>query len=126
VLFPPATAAILLADGARKAATTPHGWLVFGTALVAGATPPLVYTAALAREGRLFVRDGDARRSRTKVTRVAIPAGWLLGVGLVVASSALGGASALVLETTLGGIALGFWPGLLANFLRLRRDEWTR
>jgi hypothetical protein len=23
------------------------------------------------------------------------------------------------------GALLGFWPGLLANYLRLRREKWT-
>jgi hypothetical protein len=127
VLFPPAAAAILIAEGARRAASASNGWFAFGTALVAGAVVPLAYTIVLAREGRLFLRGEDAiERSRLKIARVGIPVGWLLGVGLLAAALALGGLAALVFYAALGGLALGFWPGLVANFLRLRREAWTQ
>jgi len=126
VLFPPAVAGILLAAAAVEAASTPKGWPAFASALVAGAAPPLVYTVVLAREGRLFLRGDAVERSRTRIARVGIPLGWLLGATLLVASLAAAGLSAVVLYALLGGVALGVWPGLLANFLRLRRERSTR
>jgi hypothetical protein len=127
VLFPPATAAVLLAAGAVEAASTPNGWPAFAAAFTAGVTPPLVYTVVLAREGRLFLRrEEDVERERARIARIAVPVGWLVGGALLAASLAVAGVSAVVLEAMLGGLALGFWPGLLANFLRLRRETWTQ
>jgi hypothetical protein len=124
VLFPPACAAVLLGEGAFRAASASHGWLVFGIAFVAGAAPPVIYTVVLLREGRLILRDADAiERNRAKL-RVGVPLGWLLGATLVVVLLAAGGSAGVVFVTVLGGIALGLWPGLLANFLRLRREVW--
>jgi hypothetical protein len=77
----------LLGEGAFRAASASHGWLVFGIAFVAGVVPPAVYTVVLLREGRLFVRDTDAiERNRTKL-RVSVPLGWLLGATFVVVCS---------------------------------------
>ena len=124
VLFPPAVAAVLLGEGAVRAASAPNGWLVFGLALTAGAAPPAIYTLVLIREGRLFLRDADAVERNHARSRVGVPLGWLLGGTLVVASLAAGGSAGVVFPTVLGGLALGLWPALLANFLRLRREVW--
>jgi hypothetical protein len=124
VLFPPAAAAVLLSEGAFRAASADHGWLVFGIALIAGVAPPAVYTVVLLREGRLFLRDADdVERNRVRL-RVGVPLGWLLGATLVVVLLATGGSAGIVFVTVLGGLALGLWPGLLANFVRLRREVW--
>ena len=124
VVFPPAAAAVLLAEGALRAASEPNGWLAFGVAFIAGAVPPVVYTVVLLHEGRLFFRDADAvERNRAK-TRVGVSLGWVLGAARVLALLASGASTGVVLVTALGGLALGLWPGLLANFLRLRRDVW--
>jgi hypothetical protein len=127
VLFPPAAASVLLAAGALDAASTPHGWLVFIAALAAGFVPTILYTLVLAREGRLFLRDSAAiERNRDRIIRVGIPIGWVLAGGLVAASVLLDGFSSVVFATALAGAVLGLWPGILANFIRLRREVWTR
>jgi hypothetical protein len=127
VLFPPAAASVLLAAGARDAASTPHGWLAFIAALAAGFVPSILYTLVLAREGRLFPRDSAAiERNRDRIIRVGIPIGWVLAGGLVTASVLLDGFFSVVFASALAGAVLGFWPGILANFIRLRREVWTR
>jgi hypothetical protein len=82
-----------------------------------------MYTLVLLREQRLFLRDKPAiERNRDRIA-AGRPIGWLLGAGLVAAGVALGGFSKVVLLAVLAGVAFGFWPGLLANFLRLRREH---
>jgi hypothetical protein len=94
---------------------------------VAGALPPLVYTLVLAREGRLFLRaESEIVRSRSQIRAVGIPLGWALAAVTLLAATMLEGSASVILSAMLGGAALGFWPGLLANFLRLRREQWTR
>ena len=108
------------------AASERHGRLAFGAALVAGLLPPLAYTVVLARENRLFLRDSAAiARSRDRIGRFGISAGWILGVVFVAAAVSFGGLSRVVFFCVLAGASLGFWPGLVANFLRLRREGWT-
>jgi hypothetical protein len=126
-VFPLATGVGLLAVGALDAASTPNGWLAFATALVAGLVPPVVYTLILARHGRLYLRDSDSiERSRDRISQISIPIGWLLAGALLAASAVFGGLSRVVFATALGGAILGFWPGILMNFIRLRREGWTR
>ncbi len=126
VVLPPAFALIVLSAAGLYASSTAHGWLAFGCAVAGGLVPPLVYTVVLAKEGRLFLRDTEEiQRSRARITAVAIPAGWALGAALTVVAVLFGGLSKVTLLAVLGGAMLGFWPGLLANFMRLRREEWT-
>jgi hypothetical protein len=125
VVLPPTFAAVVLSAAAVDAGSTVHGWLAFGCAFVGGLVPPLVYTVVLAREDRLFLRgQRQIRRSRTQAT-AAIPAGWAIGAALVIASALVGDVVRVTLFAALGGAMLGFWPGLLANFVRLRGEEWT-
>jgi hypothetical protein len=127
VFFPLATGTVLIAAGALDAASTPNGWLAFVTALVAGVVAPVVYTLILAREGRLYLRDSAAiERSRDRISRISIPIGWLLAGAMLAASAVLAGLSSVVVATAPGGAALGIWPGILANFIRLRREVWTQ
>jgi hypothetical protein len=112
-----------LRKGPSEAASAAHGWLAFGGVLLACAIAPVVCTVVLARKGRLFLRDADSiDRNRERITRFAIPVGWVLGGALVITSLVSPG---YVLPTALAGLALGFWPGILANFLRLRRERWS-
>jgi hypothetical protein len=108
------------------AASERHGWRAFAAALVAGLLPPLAYTVVLARENRLFLRDSTAiARNRDRIGRIGISSGWILGLALAAAALAFGGVSQVVFFCLLAGATLGCWPGLLANFLRLRREGWT-
>ena len=126
VIFPPAAGAVLLVAGALDAASRPHGWLAFGAALAAGAVPPVLCTIMLARKGRLYLRESDAvERSRDRIRRVSIPIGWLLA-GLVPVFLLVGGLFRVAVVVAFGGAVLGLWPGLLANFMRLRREVWTQ
>jgi hypothetical protein len=78
----------------------------------------------LARSGGLFLRDPDTiERNRDRISRLGIPIGSLLGAGLIATSVALG-RSWLIAGPALAGALIGFYPGLLANFLRLRREVW--
>jgi hypothetical protein len=110
---------------AREAEETSHGWLVFVVASAAGICGPLAATVVLARRGRLFLSDeADVERNRGSVFRFGTKAGYVLG-GVLVLAVALGG-PALIVGLALGsGALLGFWPGLLANYLRLRRERWS-
>ena len=108
------------------AASERHGRVAFAAALVAGLLPPIAYTVALARENRLFLRDSAAiARNRDRIGRFGIWSGWILGVVFVAAAVSFGGVSRVVFFCVLAGASLGFWPGLVANFLRLRREGWT-
>jgi hypothetical protein len=127
VVYPPVVGAGLLAIAASAATSTEHGWLIVGAAATAGAIPPLVYTAILAREKRLFLRDRvDVERNRSQIERISVPIGWTLAAALLVTSALVGGFSTSLIASLVGGAILGFWPGLLANFLRLRREKWSR
>ena len=110
-----ACAGVLLARAATSASPT-----TVAVGAAGGTLLPLAYTLKLRREGRLYLgSDADIERQRERIDRVSVPIGWLLGLGLV-ASAGVEGVLAAV-----GGIALGFFPGLLANFLRLRREQWA-
>jgi hypothetical protein len=125
-VLPPAFAAILLSAAAVDAASERHGWRAFAAALVAGLLPPLAYTVVLARENRLFLRDSAAiARNRDRIGRLGISSGWILGLALAAAALSFGGVSQVVFFCLLAGATIGCWPGLLANFLRLRREGWT-
>ena len=82
-----------------------------------GALLPLALTVKLWREGRLFLRSAaDVERNRERIDRVSIPLGWILGFGLI----AFAGTASVY--AVAGGAVLGLFPGILANFLRLRRE----
>jgi O-antigen/teichoic acid export membrane protein len=108
-------AGVLLGRAATQTAATT---LVLAAA--GGALLPLAYTVKLWREGRLFLRSAkDIARNRKRIDRVSIPLGWLLGFGLIAFA---GNPSVLAV---VGGALLGLFPGLFANFLRLRRELWA-
>ena len=111
--------------GAVNARTAEHGWLALAASTAAGAVPPLIYTGVLVREGRLFLRDPDEiAENRARIQRIGIPLGSLLALFVVVASAVFGPGADVVIPAALGGAALGLSPGLVANFLRLRREGW--
>jgi hypothetical protein len=115
---------LILLDVGAAAAANDDAWLAYGLAALGGAAVPLAYTLQLIRDGRLFLRrDAAVARSRSRAS-VLIPIGWLLGVGLLILGAALGGSAKTVFYAVLGGVAIGFWPGLLANFIRLWREQW--
>ena len=111
--------------GAVNARTAEHGWVAFAAAVAAGAVPPLIYSGVLLRERRLFLRDPDEiAENRARIQRIGIPLGSLLAAFVVVASAVFGPGADVVIPAALGGAALGLSPGLVANFLRLRREGW--
>ena len=119
VLLPPLFGAVLLAAGA-VAAGAADAWLVFALSAGIGAAVPLAYTLQLAHEHRLFLR-GDASRARSPFRFL----GWLVGGGAIVVLGSVGGSGKAAVYGGLGGASLGIWPGLLANFIRLWREEWA-
>jgi hypothetical protein len=71
----------------------------------------------------MYLRDtADIERNRDRIG-AGRAIGWILGAGFLAAGVGLGGLSKVVLLATLAGLAFGLWPGLLANFLRLRREH---
>jgi hypothetical protein len=126
VLFPLIGGAGVLAAAAWEAETGPD-WLGLALGAVAGAGAFLAYTVKLAREGRLFLRGKrEIEQSRERIDRVSVPLGWALGAALVLVGLLAGGTAYVVLLGVLGGTGLGIFPGVFANFLRLRREEWSR
>jgi hypothetical protein len=123
VVFPPVTAAILVLAGAADAGSTDRGWLSSRSHWRPGwflrLSTRFTWPPAVSCSSEIRTRS-EANRDR--VQRIAIPLGWLLAGGLFVASLAIGGLSRLVIATALGGALIGFYPGLLANFLRLRKE----
>ena len=122
-VFPLACSVILLTAALSNAAGRHHGWAVVLICFAAGAAFPLSYSLKLYRERRLFL--GEKRAIERNRARIAVgqPIGWLLGLFLVAAGVGLGGVSRAGLLAALAGLAFGFWPGLLANFVRLRREH---
>jgi hypothetical protein len=124
VLLPPLFGLILLVAGAVATARA-DAWLAYAAAAVVGAALPLMYTLRLARENRLILRsDAAIARSRSRLAML-IPLGWLLGAAGLALLYAVSGAGRAVFYGALGGAAFGIWPGLLANFVRLWREEWA-
>lgn len=123
--LPLAFAGVLLALAATEAGSAPGGWFVLVIAVAVGLTAPLVYTLVLARRNLLFLRDPAAvARNRERIARFGVPAGWALAVTLFAVGLAFDEVRA-ILFAGLAGFLLGFWPGLLANFMRLRRENWA-
>jgi hypothetical protein len=81
---------------------------------------PLAYTLQLKREQRLFL-GRDAPRTRSRFWFV----GWLAGAAAIIVLGSVGNSGRAAVYAGLGGASLGIWPGLLANFVRLWREEWA-
>lgn len=123
VSLPPLLGVILLIAGAASAAGA-NAWLAFALAATIGVVLPLIYTLQLAREHRLFLRsDVAVARNRSRIAALT-PIGWVLGAAALTVLVTVSGSSQAVLYGALGGVSIGLWPGLLANFIRLRREEW--
>jgi hypothetical protein len=123
VLLPIVFPLILLGSVAGIASSRHHGVLVAVGCLLGGAAISLVYSAVLLHEGRLFLnsrRDVDRNKRRIAGNQTI---GWILGVGFVGGEAFLSGVSRLVLVSIFAGLIFGIWPGLLANFIRLRRER---
>ena len=123
-LFPPVVAAILLIAGADEAQRA-NVWETYAVVAAGGFAIPVVYTAYLARNGRLFLRDAKAIEENRAAIARARGRAWLVPI----AAAALGatfGSAETVFYAGLGGAAIGYWPALAANFLRLWREEWSR
>jgi hypothetical protein len=124
VLLPPLFGVVLLAAGASAAAAA-DAWWVFALSASVGAVLPLAYTLQLVHERRLFLRSRAAiRRSRSRVGPLVV-VGWLVGATAVGLLAAVDGSGRTALYAGLGAASLGIWPGLLANFIRLWREEWA-
>jgi hypothetical protein len=126
LIFPPTCAAILLAASFAAVLGEPTGeWIALLSAFAAGLASSGLYTLWLARRGRLFLRDDVAVAvNRARIETVGIPVGWALGGAVLVVALIVGDSARVVLMCVGAGLLLGFWPGLLANFLRLRRAGW--
>jgi hypothetical protein len=122
VFFP----VVLIASVAEDASKRHAGWSTMGLCLLGGITVPLVYTLVFAREGRLFLRStGEIERNRRHIELLK-PAGWAIGAGFLLLAALFGGVTRVAAVSALAGLMLGFWPGLLANFIRLRREgHWS-
>jgi hypothetical protein len=112
----------LLAAGAVSAADA-DAWLVYALAATIGLALPLVYTLRLAREHRVFLRSDEAVARSHRRIGTLVPVGWLLGAAALVVLASAGGSGTTVVYAALGGASVGLWPGLLANFIRLWREE---
>jgi len=124
VLLPLVFGLILLGAGAAAAADA-DTWTIYVLAAIIGVAVPLGYTLHLVRERRLFLSSANAiARSRSRSTSL-IAVGWLIGAAALIASGVLGRSARSGFYAALGGAAIGFWPGLLANFIRLWRERRT-
>jgi len=125
VVVPPVLGVALVLIGSGSTSGV-EGWIAYSVAAVGGLTFAVVYTLYVARRGRLFLRDAAAiEKNRAAIAR-ARSLGTLLAAGGLVAVGLATGSVAAVLFGVSGGALLGFWPGLVANFLRLRREKWVR
>lgn len=125
VFFPPVVGASLLAIGANEPETS-DDWTVYFVVAASAFLIPIAYTAYLAGKGRLFLRDTTAAdRNRTAIAK-AQTWGGLAITGIFVAIGLVTNSVAIVLYAGLGGASLGFWPGILANFVRLWREQWSK
>jgi hypothetical protein len=96
-------------------------WFAFAVGLGGGLTAGLAYTLRLALRRRLFIRDEAAvAANRARITTIGIP----LGIAITLAAALVSGAAQIAVLAALTGAGLGLEPGLVANFLRLRREEW--
>jgi hypothetical protein len=113
----------LLVAGAVSAAKA-DAWVMYALSASIGAAFPIAYTLDLMRRHRFFLR-GEAAIARNRRRIAALqPVGWLVGGAALVALAAFGGAGKTVVYASLGGLTIGFWPGFLANFVRLWGEEW--
>jgi hypothetical protein len=101
-------------------------WLPFGVAVFVGVVAAVLYTVRLSLSGRLFLTErSETRRARQRIESVAIPLGYAVGAAaLGIARFASNPVRAAVVGFACAGL-LGLWPGLLANWVRLRRQTRT-
>jgi len=124
VLLPVVFGVTLLVAGAF-AASDADAWFLYAVAAGIGAALPLAYTLQLVGEHRLFLRsDAAITRSRSRIGSLA-RLGWLIGGAAVAALAIFASSGKTAVYAALGGATLGIWPGLLANFIRLWREEWA-
>ena len=103
-----------------------EGWTAYAVATAGGSLCATIYTLYLGRRGRLFLRDGAAiAKNRAAIARVR--SFWpVLAGGAVLVLGVATGSLAAVLFGVSGGALLGFWPGLVADFQRLRQEKWAK
>lgn len=117
---------LLLAFMGSRAAHGTEGWVVYLGTTIGCFACAVGYQVYLALRGRLFPRDAVAiEKNRAAIAQVQAFAP-LFAVGGLVAIGVVTGSTAAVLYGAPGGAVLGFWPGLVANFLRLRWEEWSK
>jgi hypothetical protein len=122
VFFP----VVLIASVAGDASNRQAGWAVVGLCLLGGASLPVVVTVVLAREGRLFLRSTEDIERNRRHLEFLKPVGWAVGAGFLLLGALLGGLTRVAAVAAFAGLMLGFWPGLLANFVRLRCEKhWS-
>jgi hypothetical protein len=125
VLFLPVAGGVIVAALAHEVVQSdpPRAelWLALALGLGGGFVTGLAYTLRLALERRLFLRDAARiTRNRSRITRVGIP----VGVVIALVAALLTGAIKVTFLAAMVGIGFGLEPGAVANFLRLRREEW--
>ena len=96
-------------------------WLAFALGFGGGLAGGLAFVLRLTFEGRLFLRDDAAiSANRSRIGSIGVP----LGVALAVVAALVTGETRVALLAAVAGAGLGLEPGVVANFLRLRREEW--
>jgi hypothetical protein len=125
VLFLPVAAGVVIAELTHEIldADPPRTtlWLAFVLGLGGGLVAGLAYTFRLALGRRLFLRDtAGIARNRARIRSMGVP----LGIAIAVIAALVTGATRIALLAAAAGASLGLEPGAVANFLRLRREEW--
>lgn len=125
VLFLPVGAVVIVAELGYEIlnADPPRRtlWLAFALGFGGGVVSGLAFVLRLAFEGRLFLRDEAAiASSRSRIRSIGVP----LGVAIAVVAALVTGETRVAVLAAVAGAGLGLEPGAVANFRRLRREEW--
>jgi hypothetical protein len=122
VVLPGVFGGVLLGAGAFAAADA-DVWMPYVVAAVVTSAAGIAYTLKLASGDRLFLRSDRAIAKQRSRTPWLMLFGWAIGAAAVIASGVVGESVRSAIYAALGGAVIGLWPGLVANFVRLRRER---